>query len=285
MSRAPGAGGLRAKKGPAAKEEKKDKLAEFVKKRDYTGALAILEFNRKSGDASSDLMTLMWMGYCAFHLGQFQRAFDAYQVTDQKNFGQLSPSCSPFSFVGFSLCCPVAFSPQDALTHFPECPAEAHLYQAACLFYLQMYKPCEEAAAAYGEAESRALSRAVAEATTDDALQDRRARDRAAATSGSLLGGARGRPNAPDSELRATITKEVTDAHAARRAPEAALRTRLLFHLAHRTDDQVARPVPRCALLRARSLPPSFALFSLLCLLWDTRAERAANRAPRRHPL
>ncbi|CAM9930576.1 unnamed protein product, partial [Discosporangium mesarthrocarpum] len=46
--------------------------------RDYTGALALLEFNRKSGD--DDLEdTLLWIGYCAFHLGNYQRSIDAYE--------------------------------------------------------------------------------------------------------------------------------------------------------------------------------------------------------------
>jgi intraflagellar transport protein 56 len=130
MSRAAGAkgAGLR-KKGLASpgKEEKKDKLKEYLKERDYTGALATLEFNRRSGqEPAEEVMTTMWIGYCAFHLGQFQRAFDAYQ---------------------------------SILNTVPsgEAPPTVHLYQAACLFYLQMYKPCEEAADAYTRADVKSL--------------------------------------------------------------------------------------------------------------------------------
>lgn len=53
-------------------------LEDFVTQRDYTGALALLEFKLKCGDGDmKDL--LMWVGYCAFHLGNFKRAEDAYK--------------------------------------------------------------------------------------------------------------------------------------------------------------------------------------------------------------
>ena len=55
-----------------------NQLEEYIKGRDYTGALALLEFNRKVGE-DDELHTLLWIGYCAFHLGQYQKAFDRYQ--------------------------------------------------------------------------------------------------------------------------------------------------------------------------------------------------------------
>ena len=48
------------------------KLEEYIKKRDYTGALAVLEFNRKASD-ENEIESLTWIGYCAFHLGNYQK--------------------------------------------------------------------------------------------------------------------------------------------------------------------------------------------------------------------
>ena len=210
MSRAAASGGKavmgRFGKGPGGDkvaEEKKDKVAEYLKIRDFTGALATLEFQRKTGEVADEPMVLQWIGYCAFHLGQFQRAFDAYQE--------------------------LLSGPHAATAK----PAVVHLYQASCLFYLQMYKPCEDAAEAYGQAEERELAEAIAVATTDDAVHERRQRDRS--SGGSLLGKVRG---SSDAELRAAVTKELTDQHKAQKAAEYAMRNRLLLHLAHRVDDQ-----------------------------------------------
>ncbi|KAH7469333.1 hypothetical protein KRP22_004466 [Phytophthora ramorum] len=97
---------VKTKKGPTAEE--------CVAKRDFTGASAILEFNLKSDDASSvsgpakaeeKRKTLLWLAYASFHLGNYQRALDAYaQLRDVDD------------------------------------TPEVFLYRACCLFYLQMYK-------------------------------------------------------------------------------------------------------------------------------------------------
>ena len=68
-------------------------LADFVSRRDYEGALALLEFNLKSGAATA--LTNWWIGYCAFHLGRYQRAVEAYEeqsriyeeAKDEEHFG------------------------------------------------------------------------------------------------------------------------------------------------------------------------------------------------------
>lgn len=95
-------------------------------KRDFTGAAAILEFNLKSEDAPASSsssssnngprgderrMSLMWLAYAYFHLGQYQRALDTYDQVRE---------------------------PQ---------PAELALYRACCLFYLQQYKEAAQEAA------------------------------------------------------------------------------------------------------------------------------------------
>ena len=79
-------------------------LDDFLDKRDYMGALTLLEFKLRCQDGDmKDL--LMWIGYCAFHLGNFHRAEEAYKELFQ------------------------AYSVGE----------EIHLYQACCYFYQQMY--------------------------------------------------------------------------------------------------------------------------------------------------
>lgn len=53
-------------------------LQEFVAARNYTGALTLLEFKLKCRDGEAKDI-LLWIGYCAFHLGNFRRAEDAYR--------------------------------------------------------------------------------------------------------------------------------------------------------------------------------------------------------------
>lgn len=69
-------------------------LEEFLKKRDFTGAMSLLEFTRNSGKPK--LETDMWIAYCAFHLGNYKRAMEEYEtiLKDKK-----APQ------VGVSVCC------------------------------------------------------------------------------------------------------------------------------------------------------------------------------------
>ena len=81
---------------------------DFIEKRDYTGALAVLEFNRLAGDG--DLQkTLSWIGYCAFHLGNHEKAM--------KTYSELLELEDP--------------DPLD------------HIYLGCCMFYLGMYAEAE----------------------------------------------------------------------------------------------------------------------------------------------
>ncbi|XP_018338474.1 PREDICTED: intraflagellar transport protein 56 isoform X2 [Trachymyrmex septentrionalis] len=59
------------------------KLEEFLEKRDYTGALTLLEFNSTT---SSNLEMDLWMGYCAFHLGDYKRAAMIYENLKNKDY-------------------------------------------------------------------------------------------------------------------------------------------------------------------------------------------------------
>jgi len=59
------------------------KLEEFLEKRDYTGALTLLEFNSTT---SSNLEMDLWMGYCTFHLGDYKRAAIIYENLRNKDY-------------------------------------------------------------------------------------------------------------------------------------------------------------------------------------------------------
>jgi hypothetical protein len=60
---------LKKKTAQAARKGGTKELSDFVAARDYTGALALLDFKLKCQDGdTADL--LKWIGYCAFHLGK-----------------------------------------------------------------------------------------------------------------------------------------------------------------------------------------------------------------------
>ncbi|KAG8236458.1 hypothetical protein J437_LFUL016909 [Ladona fulva] len=53
------------------------KLSDFLEARDYVGALTLLEFNR--GNLKNTHEVDLWIGYCAFHLGEYSQAMQVYQ--------------------------------------------------------------------------------------------------------------------------------------------------------------------------------------------------------------
>ncbi|XP_051997559.1 intraflagellar transport protein 56-like [Xyrauchen texanus] len=86
------------------------RLEDYLSQRDYLGSLTLLEFQRNGGVSveHSDL----WIGYCAFHLGDHKRAMEEYK----------------------------------ALTLRPDCPVDVWVYLGCSLFFLGLYKEAEEAA-------------------------------------------------------------------------------------------------------------------------------------------
>ncbi|KAF1331583.1 hypothetical protein FI667_g4100, partial [Globisporangium splendens] len=107
---------IKAQEIVKAKSKKGLTVEGYAAKRDFTGAVAILEFKLKSESdhqaSSSANMSdekrkaLLWLACAYFHLGNYQRALDCYeQIRD----------------------------PED------ECP-EISLYRAYCMHYLQFYK-------------------------------------------------------------------------------------------------------------------------------------------------
>ncbi|GAB1869020.1 Tetratricopeptide repeat protein 26 [Camponotus japonicus] len=100
LSRAKPASSEGVRKSASRKEI--PKLEDFLEKRDYIGALTLLEFDNST---SSSLETDLWMGYCAFHLGDYKRAATIYENLRKKDY-----------------------VPPDVLTNL-----------ACCYFYLGMY--------------------------------------------------------------------------------------------------------------------------------------------------
>ncbi len=90
--------------------DKKPKLEEFIKTRDYTGACILLEFQKQTGEGNKE--TLPWLGYSAFHLGEYKKALDVY--TDLLKEKEPDPNY--------------------------------HLFAACCQFNLGLYKEAEEQA-------------------------------------------------------------------------------------------------------------------------------------------
>ncbi|XP_013860469.1 intraflagellar transport protein 56 [Austrofundulus limnaeus] len=85
-------------------------LEEYLQQRDYLGALTLLEFQRSIGEKEEHAD--LWIGYCAFHLGDYKRAMEEYK----------------------------------SLTMKPDCPAEVWDYLGCALFFLGLYKEAEETA-------------------------------------------------------------------------------------------------------------------------------------------
>ncbi|KAF7654445.1 hypothetical protein LDENG_00069740 [Lucifuga dentata] len=100
---------------PVSEKKKKNKikvprLEEYLQQRDYLGALTLLEFQRDIGEKEENAD--LWIGYCAFHLGDYKRAMKEYK----------------------------------SLTTNPDCPAEVWVNLACAMFFLGLYKEAEEAA-------------------------------------------------------------------------------------------------------------------------------------------
>jgi len=200
------------------------KLQEYIKNRDYQGALTLLDFNRRAED-DDETKTLMWIGYCAFHLGAHQKAFDAYQeivaqesATSRETKDAAADGEEPF-------------------------PSEIFLYQACCLYYLQMYAEAEKKTQDYVKREEERLADHIRRNTTDTALRDKRREwqrqrgtDRTAGKGKQM--GLSAVDKMSDEEVRQRIIKDIRDENSTQKAPELALKNRLLFHIAHKVDDQ-----------------------------------------------
>lgn len=176
-------------------------LEDCVRERDYAGALAILDLERKTAqgprsvDGEEELERRLWVGYCAFHAGEYEQAQAVYQgLIDELE--QPPPQQQP---------------PPTKI------PPEVHLYLACCLYYLQEYEQAERTAQRYdpgagGQDEKE-------ERLPSSSLLLRQQQEGAGETNGGDGGaGESGMPPLP--------------------APGEILRNRLLFHIAHKLGNE-----------------------------------------------
>lgn len=114
-------------------------VEDYVRERDFAGALALAEFNVKSGTGDR-LENLMWAGYAAFHLTDYHRALGIYR--------------------------------EIAAAFEQEMAPEVHLFEACCLYYLGMHDRAEEAAlkGPNGALRNRILLHAAHRANDEDKL-------------------------------------------------------------------------------------------------------------------
>ncbi|KAJ2946107.1 hypothetical protein O0L34_g5029 [Tuta absoluta] len=77
LSRSKPAGESRGLAGPGSAKKQIPELEDFVLKRDYVGALTMLEFLKHEGN--NEVWTEVWSAWCWFHLGEYTRALDGYQ--------------------------------------------------------------------------------------------------------------------------------------------------------------------------------------------------------------
>jgi len=129
-----GEGRSGARKGSASASGKsKPSLASFIDKRDYTGALTLLEFELGTEDEPDDC--LLWLAYSAFHAGEFQRAADAYsRLIDQGGVSQSSRRVSSAESKASE-----GKAGEPARGAAPVSVPMLHLFRAACLYYMQEY--------------------------------------------------------------------------------------------------------------------------------------------------
>ncbi|KAM6941743.1 intraflagellar transport protein 56 isoform 2-T2 [Lycodopsis pacificus] len=106
----PAVGGETPVSSEKKKKNKTPPLEEYLQQRDYLGAFTLLEFQRSIGEKEEHAD--LWIGYCAFHLGDYKRAMEEYK----------------------------------SLTMKPECLAEVWVFLACALFFLGLYEEAEEAA-------------------------------------------------------------------------------------------------------------------------------------------
>merc|ERR1719235_2777245 len=58
-------------------EASKPDLQEFLNNCDYTGAITLLEFEKKAKEERPHIH--LWLGFCYFHNGDYRKAVDVYE--------------------------------------------------------------------------------------------------------------------------------------------------------------------------------------------------------------
>ncbi|KAH7699620.1 tetratricopeptide repeat protein 26-like protein, partial [Aphelenchoides avenae] len=85
-------------------------LEQFLEKRDYAGAISLLQHKRKTEE--DDIVTNLWLGHCLSHAGDYKTASEVYETMLTKK----------------------------------DCPQDAHLFLGITLFFLAMYEDARKSA-------------------------------------------------------------------------------------------------------------------------------------------
>ena len=142
-----------AQVAPAKVEETELHWEEFVGRRDYTGALGILEFEQANG--KTDDQTKQWIAYCCFHLGEHQKALDIYNVRPgnlPRGGGPLNTltRTSPPAAARRAAPSPHVATPAQELLKNPECDPTFFAYAACwCASALARRRPVAPHCAGY----------------------------------------------------------------------------------------------------------------------------------------
>uniref|UniRef100_A0A8D0PSR7 Intraflagellar transport protein 56 n=1 Tax=Sus scrofa TaxID=9823 RepID=A0A8D0PSR7_PIG len=136
------------------KGRKIPKLEELLSQRDFTGAITLLEFKRHVGEQEED--TNLWIGYCAFHLGDYKRALEEYEnATKEENCNPevwVNLACTYFFLGMYKQAEAAGFkAPKSRLQNrllFQEYLA-LNVYVALCYYKLDYYDVSQEVLAVY----------------------------------------------------------------------------------------------------------------------------------------
>ena len=156
---------------PIVSQKAPPSLPDFLRLRDYTGALTLIAFQRAQPDtdAAKDESLLAWQAYCAFHLGDYKKALDAYTDLAERSRKPLKPRQEHKTDDSDDDDDRPAPSASASSSARPP-PEQWQLYAACCHFYLGEYAQADALLSALpASALSARLSLHVALKLTDEA--------------------------------------------------------------------------------------------------------------------
>ncbi|XP_045535742.1 intraflagellar transport protein 56 [Papilio machaon] len=99
---------------------------DFILKRDYVGAITLLEFHKHEG--REDVWLEVWTAWCWFHLGDYRRALDLYlQLQDRDNLDTRIVDNLPIDLAVCYFYLGMYKESQDALENAPDCALKNRL--------------------------------------------------------------------------------------------------------------------------------------------------------------
>ncbi|XP_069358834.1 intraflagellar transport protein 56 [Maniola hyperantus] len=125
LSRSKPAGDSRGSGSSSAKKTFPE-LEDFILKRDYVGAITMLEFLKHEGNV--DVWVSVWTAWCWFHLGEYKRALDEY--LEVKTRDKLDARVADNISLDLAVCyfyLGMYKESQDTVEEAPNCPLKCRL--------------------------------------------------------------------------------------------------------------------------------------------------------------